>query len=125
MNSVEQLRDRLDGGSQTLIVSTSPVYWQVLAPDQNPDLSRRYGVKGQQPVTDDIPFKVLSAWSRHTDVPLCAPIHAFRDFKSPKTLFCSDRPRLSKYGMQLYAEELTATVLRTPGAVASRLQDLR
>ncbi len=124
MNSVARLREQTKLKNQTLIVATAPVFWQVLAPDQNPAVSRRYGVTGGQPVTEDVPFRVLTAWSRQAGVPLCNSVDAFRGFESPEKLFRQDSPRLSGYGTALYAQELARTILHTPAVVAGRLRTI-
>jgi hypothetical protein len=108
-----------------LIMTTAPVIWQVLAPEHNRSISRRYGITGRHAVTDDVPFQILSAWSRQAGVPLCNPVHVFRSFEAPEKLFSSDSPRLSAYGTALYARELARTILNTPTAVAGWLRTLR
>ena len=125
MGSVARLRAMTQAANQTLLVTTAPVSWQVLAPVDNRPLSGRYGVTGEQPVTDDLPFQVLAAWSRQADVPLCASIDVFRAIESPEKLFRSDSPRLSKYGTDLYAREMARTILQTPQAVAGHLRTVR
>jgi hypothetical protein len=87
-------------------------------------VSHRYGMTGGQPVLDDVPFRVLVAWSRQANVPLCNSVEAFRDFESPEKLFCQDSARLSEYGTALYAQELAHTILRTPAAVAGGLKSV-
>ena len=125
MDSVSQLRDKTKQANQVLILTTSPVMWQVLTPEYNRSISLRYGITGRHPVTDDMPFQILSAWSRQSGVPLCNPVQVFRSFEAPEKLFPSDSPRLSVYGTALYARELARTILRTPTAVAGRLRTVR
>jgi hypothetical protein len=124
MSSVAQLQKATQSTNQTLVMTTAPVCWQVHGPDQNPAVSHRYGMTGGQPVLDDVPFRVLVAWSRQANVPLCNSVEAFRDFESPEKLFCQDSARLSEYGTALYAQELAHTILRTPAAVAGGLKSV-
>ncbi|MEO2033548.1 MAG: SGNH/GDSL hydrolase family protein [Planctomycetaceae bacterium] len=125
MDSVTRLRARTQKANQMLLVTTAPVSWQVLAPARNRSLSGRFGINGEQPVTDDLPFQLLSAWSRHTGVPLCTSIDVFRAVESPEKLFQTNSPRLSKDGTDLYAREMARTILATPQAVAGRLRTVR
>jgi len=122
MSSVARLQKVTQSSNQTLVMTTAPVCWQVQAPDQNPAVSHRYGMTGGQPVMDDVPFRVLAAWSRQANVPLCNSVDAFRRFESPEKLFCQDNARLSEHGTALYAQALAQTILRTPAAVAGRLK---
>ncbi len=124
MSSVARLQKVTQSSSQTLVMTTAPVCWQVQSPDQNPEVSHRYGMTGGQPVTDDVPFRVLAAWSRQANVPLCNSVKAFRNVKSPEKLFCQDSARLSEYGTALYAQELAITILQTSAAVAGGLKSV-
>ncbi len=125
MNSVAGLHDRTQAASQIFFMATAPVCWQVMAPDQNLPLSRRYGITGGQPVTDDVPFQVLAAWSRQAGVPYCSAVDVFRSFESPERFFRRDSPRLSAYGTALYARELARTILTAPTPVAERPRAVR
>lgn len=124
MDSVHQLLEQLQADHRTLVVATAPVSWQVVAPDQCPELCHRYGITGGMPVTDDVPFEVLTAWSRQAGVPLCNPVESFRSYESPEQFFRNDCPRLSKYGTALYALSLARTILQTPQVAARRVRSV-
>lgn len=125
IDSVAELQKITRQRGQLLIVTTAPVCWQVLPPDQNPGLCGRYGLKGGSAVLEDVPFDVLDAWSQEAGVPLCSAVEAFRKFESPEKLFRQDCPRLSDYGTALYALSLARTILQTPRAVAGHLEPMR
>lgn len=122
VDSVMQLQKSTHSRGQLLMVATAPVCWQVLPPDRFPDLCRRYGLSGSQPVGEDVPFEVLAAWSQEAGVPLCSAVDAFREFESPEKLFRADCPRLSDYGTALYALTLARQILATPPAVAGHVR---
>ena len=120
MDSVADLHAMTQAAGQVFFMATAPVWWQVVAPDENRGLSGRFGITGGHPVTDDVPFQVLAAWSRQAGVPYCSAVQAFREFDSPKKFFRSHSPRLSAYGTALYASELARTILTAPTPVAGR-----
>lgn len=125
VDSVVQLQQSAHSRGQVLIVTTAPVCWQVLPPDRFPELCQRFGLSGSQPVEEDVPFEVLTAWSQEAGVPLCSAVAAFREFESPEKLFRTDCPRLSDYGTALYALTLARTILATPPAVAGHQRTMR
>jgi len=120
MESATQLHKMIRDQSRTLVITSSPVPWQVVSPQQLPLLSRKYGVTGDQPVETDTPFEILAAWGKSVGVPVCNAVDAFREFESPELLFRSDAARLTMYGTALQARALAITLLKTPSIVAGR-----
>jgi hypothetical protein len=120
MESATQLHKMIRDQSRSLVVTSSPVPWQIVSPQQFPLLSKRYGVAGDQPVETDLPFKILAAWGRSVDVPVCSVVDHFREFESPEKLFRSDVARLTMYGTALHARALAVTILQIPSIVAGR-----
>lgn len=121
MDSVDRLRELTASHGRSLMITSSPVAWQVLSPAKFPELSRTFGVTGDQPVTRDVPFNILEAWGDSREVPVCKAVNAFRNrelIKTPEQLFRSDSARLSKYGTALHARELALKIRDTPAAIA-------
>lgn len=125
MESVTELHKMVREHSCSLVVTSSPVHWQVVSPREMPLLSKKYGVTGDKPVESDLPFRILEAWGRRVDVPVCTVVDVFRRFESPEKLFRSDAARLTKYGTALHAKVLKDTILRTPSIVTGRLNSER
>ncbi len=125
MESATQLHKMIRDQSGSLIVTSSPVHWQVISPRQMPSLSKKCGVTGDQPVATDLPFRILEAWGQSVDVPVCSVVDVFRTFESPEALFRSDAARLTKYGTALHAKVLENTILKTPSIVAGHLKSGR
>ncbi len=120
MESVRVLHESLRAEDRILVLGTSPVPWQVLSMRECGDLMKRFGITDAAPVTDDVPFKTLTAWGQQNDVPVCSSITEFRRFSSPDKLFRREIPRLSKYGTALYARLLARTVLQIRTMTARR-----
>jgi len=125
MESATELHRILREQSRTLIVTSSPVHWQVVSPQRMPRLSKKHGVTGELSVETDLPFRLLEAWGSSVDVPVCRVVDIFRKFEAPEKLFRSDAARLSKYGTALHARVLEATILKTPSIAAGRLNSSR
>jgi len=123
MDSVDLLKALATKHGSSLIVTTTPVAWQVLSPAKHPEFSRQFGVTGDQAVASDVPFRILNAWGRSREVPVCLVVDVFRDqnlIKTPEQLFRNDSARLSKYGTALHARELALKIRETSGLVAGR-----
>ncbi len=125
MESATELGKMVRRQSCSLVVSSSPVHWQVVSPRKMLLLSEKYGVTGDKPVESDLPFRILEAWGRSVDVPVCTVVDVFRRFESPEKLFRSDAARLTKYGTALHAKVLKDTILKTPSIVTGRLRSER
>lgn len=122
MQSVSMLRKRVQSRGRQLIVTSSPVPWQVMPPQDFPQLCKRYKVLGEQAITSDGPFQLFAAWGRAERVPVCSVVTAFRKFEHPRKLFRRDMPRLSRYGTALQAHVLAKKIVETPAVVAGRLR---
>ncbi len=128
LTPVRELQQVAIGDNSALVVSSSPVFWQVETSDVHSQRSRRYGVVDRNPVTRDLPFQILRKYCDQAGIRLCNATPAFREFASrPATtapaadalsnsdgahaLFERDSTRLSKYGTALYAREIAAMLL--------------
>ena len=128
LESVSRLNQSCATRGISLRISTVPVFWQVTSPELDPELARSSGVFGNQPVTRDIPFRILQAYCDQNSILFCNPVQAFREFPEPESLFESNglRPELSRYGAALYAREIVHNLMsgqstnnRMTGAPAS------
>jgi predicted ATPase len=85
LSPLKDLHDSVVQSGGQLLVTTSPVLWQVLSADEAPELSRRYGIRGATPFASTFPFEVLSR-------------------------FCEQ----SRIGMALYAREIARCLIEDP-----------
>ncbi|MGB4711561.1 MAG: SGNH/GDSL hydrolase family protein [Fuerstiella sp.] len=97
-----------------LIVTTSPVPWQVASGESFPGLSEQISATAVWPETEDLPYQILQAACDKDGIPFCNSTDAFRGFSQPEKLFLGDSPELSKYGALLYAREIASMLLKTP-----------
>jgi len=121
LTPVAELRTLAARENQQLIVSTSPVFWQVVAPEIGSQRAKRYGLVDRNPVTRDLPFQILRTFCEQSQLRLCDSTSAFRDFAASastgdardtaNSLFEPDSTRLSKYGTALYAREIAGMLL--------------
>ncbi|APZ96670.1 SGNH/GDSL hydrolase family protein [Fuerstiella marisgermanici] len=97
-----------------LLVSTSPVPWQVTGADEFPTIASALSTASAWPVDGDLPQRIVSAVCEQSAVPYCDATAAFRSFSQPEKLFESDSTSLSAYGNALYAREIASMLLQTP-----------
>lgn len=108
---IESLRESAAKNEFHLIVSTSPVPWQVTSSEQFPSLSKSIALNSAWPITDDLPTKLLTTLCAKSSITFCDSTPSFRNYSEPDRLFAPDNYRLSRYGAALYAREIAATLL--------------
>ncbi|HIF00247.1 MAG TPA: SGNH/GDSL hydrolase family protein [Planctomycetes bacterium] len=100
-----------------LVMSTSPVPWQVVSSDDFPVLSQQLRLNEHWPTSKDVPQQVLSALCSNLSISFCNATTAFRSARTSSKLFRTDAPHLSEFGTALYAREIAATLLKSPDVV--------
>ena len=110
LKPIKSLQDSVKQSGGQLLVTTSPILWQVVSADQAPELSRRLGITGKTPFASTFPFELLRSLCQEADIPFCDASLAFRRDKAEK-LFSKSAPVLSKVGMALYAREITRSLV--------------
>ena len=96
----------------SLLVTTSPVPWQVTGSESFSDLANQLP-DTQWPVAETLPSQILNAACRQYEVELCDPANAFRSFEQADRLYSPASVELSAYGNALYAREIAAKILKT------------
>lgn len=119
LDPIKNLQASVANAGGQLLVTTSPVLWQVVSADEAPDLSRRYGVSGATPYASLFPFEVLASFCRAGSIHFCDTSVAFRNENAAK-LFSKDTVVLSRIGMALYAREIARCLLADPPSQWSR-----
>lgn len=110
---IKNLHDAVVQSGGQLLVTTSPVLWQILSADEAPVLSRRSGIRGATPFASKFPFEVLSRFCEQSRIHFCDTSSAFRCEGAAK-LFSKDAPVLSRIGMALYAREIARYLIKDP-----------
>ena len=113
LSPLDRLQQLLTDSGTPLRICTAPVFWQVVSPDLNSELARRYGVFDSKAVDRDLPFQILEAYCQQKSISFCNPLQGFRQFPEAAELFDTrgGQLRLSRYGAALYASELARTLL--------------
>ena len=110
LKPIKAMQDSVKQSGGQLLISTSPVLWQVVASDRAPELSRRLGITGKTPFASTFPFELLQSFCQDAGIPFCDASPVFRRDKAEK-LFSKSAPVLSKVGMALYAREITRSLV--------------
>ena len=110
LKPIKALQDSVKQVGGQLLITTSPVLWQVVSADRAPELSRRLGITGKTPFASTFPFELLRSFCQEADIPFCDASPAFRRDKAEK-LFSKSAPALSKVGMALYAREIARSLV--------------
>lgn len=113
LSPIARFADAAEEDGYLLLVSTSPVPWQVGTAEQFPLLSAGIKVSSEWPAARDVPQQILQAACEQCAVHLCDATAAFRSFSRPERLFGEDSADLSAYGSALYAREIAAALLQT------------
>ena len=113
LDPIKNLQSCISKAGGQLLVTTSPVLWQVVSADEAPELSRRYGISGATPYASLFPFEVLESFCRAGRIHFCDTSPAFRNENAAK-LFSRDSLVLSRIGMALYAREIARCLLADP-----------
>ena len=110
---IKDLRDAVNQSGGQLLVTTSPVLWQVMSGDDAPVLTSRCGIKGVTPFESKFPFEVISRFCEQSRIHFFDASPAFRNENAEK-LFSKEEPILSRLGMALYAREIAKTLFKDP-----------
>jgi len=95
-----------------LIVSTTPMPWQVSADASNTREARAaYGISKSALWTSETPFERLSTACREWKIPCVITLREFVNAPEPETLFLQHSAGLSEKGHQLYAKMLALAIL--------------
>jgi hypothetical protein len=114
LEPIATLKEQLDRAGAHLLVTTSPVRWQVVeTPDRSP-LSQRWQVTGPTPFSSRLPFDVLKRFCEQYQLRFFSLEAAFRNAEQPARLFSEDAPVPSKLGLALYARELARYLRENP-----------
>jgi len=113
LEPIKNLQDSVARSGGRLLVTTSPVLWQVVSAEEAPELSRRYGITGATPFVSQFPFEVIGSFCRSSQIHFCDASPAFRNSDAAR-LFAKDAPVLSRVGMALYAREIARCLLEDP-----------
>ncbi len=113
LQPIRDLRDTVARSGGQLLVTTSPVLWQILPAKEAPTLSRHCGIKGATPFSSQFPFEVLASFCQESSIEFCDASPAFRRDDAVK-LFSKEAPVLSKIGMALYAREIARSLIENP-----------
>ena len=110
LKPIRALQDSVEESGGRLLITTSPVLWQVVAADRAPELSRRLSISEKTPFTSTFPFELLRSFCQDAQISFCDASPAFRRDKAEK-LFSKSAPVLSKVGMALYAREIARSIV--------------
>jgi hypothetical protein len=109
---LSEFKAAAEHGDFRLLVSCSPVPWQVTDTSAFPHLTdnSQSSVNGRD--TENLPFQILKAVCAESEITFCSSVEAFRSFKTPAELFTDDSVSLSPYGAALYAREIATVLLK-------------
>lgn len=113
LKPIQHLQESVIRSGGQLLVTTSPLLWQVVSSDVAPELSRRCGVRGSTPYKSQFPFEVLANFCADSGIHFFDAAPAFRNDKAAR-LFSTNAPVLSRIGMALYAREIARSLLAYP-----------
>ncbi|MEP3481413.1 MAG: SGNH/GDSL hydrolase family protein [Fuerstiella sp.] len=123
---VAELAVEVEQQGAVLLLSCSPLPWQVGTPDQFPHLKSQVPDSAWSSSNDAA--LLLQAMAQRLDLPFCNPTNQFAAFSQPQRLYQDDSVELSRFGALLYARELAGFLLKqqayqerkTAAEVASR-----
>lgn len=114
LSPIELLSTAVENSGGHLLVTTSPVLWQVLPAKVAPQLSKQCGISGVTPFESRFPFEVLGHFCEESQIHFCDASSAFRSGEDGAKLFSADAPVLSRVGMALYAREIARYLMTNP-----------
>lgn len=114
LSPIELLKAAVENSGGHLLVTTSPVLWQVLSAKVAPQLSEQCGISGVTPYESRFPFEVLGHFCEQSQIHFCDASSAFRSGNEEAKLFSTDAPVLSRVGMALYAREIARYLMTNP-----------
>ena len=113
LTPIRDLQDSVVRSGGRLIVTTSPVLWQIVSAEEAPELSRRCQIKGTTPFSGRFPFEILASFCKESQIDFCDTSTAFHRDQAAK-LFSKETTALSRLGMALYAREIARHFLADP-----------
>ena len=119
LESLRGLSTRLD---IPIMVSTSPVPWQVTEAKHFPSLEKHIATSTSWPVTTDTSSRILQTVCQQQSLEFCDATNAFRTFAQPEKLFAQDSTQLSEWGNTIYAREIASTILNSPTLAAAFIE---
>jgi hypothetical protein len=114
LEPIATLKEHLIRSEIQLLVTTSPVRWQVVETHDRSPLSQRWQVTGPTPFASRLPFDVLERFCEQYQLRFFSLEAAFRNAEQPARLFSEDAPVPSKLGLALYARELARYLQENP-----------
>jgi hypothetical protein len=114
LEPVSRLKETVEASGGRLLVTTAPVFWQVVAAEKAPELSRHYGIQGLTPYRSRLPFEILEAYCSDGKIRYCDTTPAFIEVGHGEKLFSAEAPVLSRLGMLLYAREMARYLTANP-----------
>ena len=124
---VAELAEEVEQQGGVLLISCSPLPWQVGTPAQFPHLQSQVPDSAWNSSNDAA--LLLQAMAQGLNLPFCNPTNQFAAFSQPQRLYQDNSVELSRFGALLYARELASFLLKqqtyqvrkTATEVASRL----
>lgn len=107
---VAELAEEVKQQGGVLLLSCSPLPWQVGTPDNFPHLESQVPKSAWSTNSDTA--SLLQAMAERLDVPFCNPTKQFAAFSQPQRLFQEKSVELSRFGALLYARELAGFLLK-------------
>jgi lysophospholipase L1-like esterase len=115
MAPIQDLSRLLQHNHIPLLLATYPQPWQVSADATPlPPIRDQYGVGRNTVHLNDRPFKKLAAFASEHDIPFVNATSAFRQDRSPASLFMSNDFHFTPRGHQLYADVLAQSLTEHP-----------
>lgn len=119
LQPIRELQDSVIKSGGQLLVTTSPLLWQVVSGDEAPEMTRRLGIRGATPFKSRFPFEVLASFCEESRIHFCDTSSAFQ-MENAGRLFSKEAPILSRIGMTLYAREIARCLIADPPSKWSR-----
>jgi len=116
LEPIVELRKAVEQSGGQLLVTTSPVIWQVLSGSECPQLTRSCRISGTTPFSSRFPFDVLSRYCEQEQVHYLDCSESFQRGADTSKLFDRALPTLSEHGMAYYAKLISDYILSNPPA---------
>jgi len=106
LEPLEALRRDVESHGGRLLVTTTPVLWQVARADAAPELSQRCSIRGVTPYQSRLAFRVIETYCELKQIRFLPVVDAFAEADAPEMFFSREQPVLSRAGLALYAREI-------------------
>jgi hypothetical protein len=116
LEPIAALKALLDKADVKLLVTMSPVRWQVVETAGDSELSRRWSICGTTPFASRLPFGIIEHFCRQHGLRCLNTEAAFRSVRQPEKLFSDSNPGPSQLGLALYGRELAKFLTEDPPA---------